>query len=164
MASSISKGSSGTFIHIWHGIIVANTVCASSLKIFHHYIHNKLITAIFKSTRPIYGSSRRLINLSLEVIGVTFAKWLICSKVKQHWASSVLGWVTIWLGYSNPSIGTSFFSIQTFFKFSKIFNFDQNLKNLQFLPNFQISSTPKFEKSSNFYEMFKFLQFCPKFE
>ena len=119
---------------------------------------------IFKSTRPIYGSSRRLINLSLQVIGNTFAKWLICSKVKQHCASSVLGWVTIWLGYSNPSIGTSFFSIQTFFKFSKIFNFDQNLKNLQFLPNFQISSTPKFEKSSNFYEMFKYLQFCPKFE
>ena len=88
------------------------------------------------------------------------------SKLKQHWASSVLGWVTIWLGCSNPSIDTSFifFSIQTFFKFSKIFNFDQNLKNLQFLPNFQISSTPKFEKSSNFYEMFKFLQFCPKFE
>ena len=49
MASSISKRSSGTFIHIWHGIIVANTVCASSLKIFLHYIHNKPITAIFSS-------------------------------------------------------------------------------------------------------------------
>ena len=85
-----------------------------------------------------------------------------CPKVKQHCASSVLGWVTIWLGYSNPSIGTSFFSIQTYFKFSKIFNFDQNLKNLQFLPNFQISSTPKFEKSSNFYEMFKFSSILSK--
>ena len=67
-------------------------------------------------------------------------------KVKQHWASSVLGWVTIWLGYSNPSIGTSFIfftKIWKIFQYDqiwKIFNFYKNLKNLQFWQNFKKSS------------------------
>ena len=58
MASSISKRSSGTFIHIWHGIIVANTVCASSLKIFHHYIHNKPIITIFFFSNEMEESNK----------------------------------------------------------------------------------------------------------
>ena len=115
--------------------------------------------------------------------------FLKISKVKQHWASSVLGWVTIWLGCSNPSIGTSFNfffqHLKIFIKFSKIFNFYQNLKNLQFWPNFQISSImtkiwiilslikfqlhwsnfqkssifPKIWKIFDFYQNFKYLQF-----
>ena len=105
-------------------------------------------------------------------------------KVKQHWASSVLGWVTIWLGCSNPSIGTSFnffFQIlENFYqvfknlqvlpkyekssnltKFLKIFNFYQNFKNLHFTKIWKIFN---FGQVFNFYQIFKNLQFLPKFE
>ena len=94
-----------------------------------------------------------------------------CPKVKQYWASSVLGWVNIWLGCSNPSIGTSFnfflFSNiwKKFIKFSKIFNFYQNLKNLQFWPNFQISSIlTKIWIIFRFDQNLKNLQFIPNFQ
>ena len=38
-----------------------------------------ILVLVFKSTRPIYGSSRRLIAPSLKIVGMTFsiAKWLI---------------------------------------------------------------------------------------
>ena len=97
-------------------------------------------------------------------------------KLKQHWASSVLGWVTIWLGCSNPSIETSFnffyvkFIIfcqylKNLIKFSKIFNFYQNLKNLQFWPNSQISSIlTKIWIIFKFDQNFKNLQFLPNFQ
>ena len=53
---------------------------------------------------------RQLLNPSFHII-IKF--WI--SKVKQHWASSVL-WVTIWLGCSKSSIGTllNFFNLSPF--------------------------------------------------
>ena len=103
------------------------------------------------SQRDPFMGRCRLINPSFMLIEIRFAKWHIRSyslKFKQHWASSVLGWVTIWLGCSNPSIGTSFNFfyvkviifcqyLKNYIKFSKIFNFYQNLKYLRFLPKFE---------------------------